>query len=245
MNVSDFSVGSIQNGWNGNLANEIGHDFRPRALSRGANKQARAAHHRRVMEAGRLIADVMSGKVNPIFLQEAMQPSDQIFVDWMRENYPGIYPQGSFALQETMSVTDYQALFVDVLDRLYYSYFNGFPVVNMPVVRFHDLRDFRLVSRYLLDGLVTPFTQMDAAAPPPAQSLSPVRCRRTIRRFRRPIRLRFSTSRNWRRQWRRSTGAPRSTTIWASSAIFRNAFRFRPTAVSRISFTSCTWEPRT
>jgi hypothetical protein len=172
MNVSDFSVGSIQNGWNGNLANEIGHDFRPRALSRGANKQARAAHHRRVMEAGRLIADVMSGKVNPIFLQEAMQPSDQIFVDWMRENYPGIYPQGSFALQETMSVTDYQALFVDVLDRLYYSYFNGFPVVNMPVVRFHDLRDFRLVSRYLLDGLVTPFTQMDAAAPPPAQSLS-------------------------------------------------------------------------
>ena len=42
----------------------------------------------------------------------------------------------------------------------------------LPAVRQHTLNDFRLVSRYLLDGLVTPFTEMDAAAPAPEQSLS-------------------------------------------------------------------------
>lgn len=133
-----------------------------------------AFHQRRVMEAARLMTDVMNGKTHPMFLQEAMSPSQDIFVAWLQENYPALYPQGTnvTALRETMSVTDYQALFVDVLDRLYYGYYNGFPIVNLSVCRQHDCRDFRVVSRYLLDGLVSPFQFMDAAAPPIEQSLS-------------------------------------------------------------------------
>jgi hypothetical protein len=74
-------------------------------------------------------------------------------------------------LRETMSVTDYQALFVDVLDRIYYGYYNAYPIANLPLVRRHPLRDFRLVSRYLLDGAVTPLTKMDPAAPIPQRAL--------------------------------------------------------------------------
>jgi hypothetical protein len=75
-------------------------------------------------------------------------------------------------LRETMSVTDYQALYVDVLDRLYYGYYNDYPVTAMPLVRKHTLRDFRFVSRYMLDGIVGPVTAVNPAAPPQQRALS-------------------------------------------------------------------------
>lgn len=128
----------------------------------------------RVFEAARLYADVLQGRIDPIFLREAMQPTHAAFVNFLAESYPGIYgdPGGrQVSLRETMSVTDYQALFVDVLDRMYYGFYNAYPIVNKPLVKVHPLRDFRLVSRYLLDGVVTPFTAMDAAAPPPQRAL--------------------------------------------------------------------------
>jgi hypothetical protein len=128
----------------------------------------------RVAEAARLIHDVSEGAVHPMFIQEAMCPSSEVFLGWLRENYPRLYPVGSVAqsLRETMSVTDYQALFIDVIDRKYYGYYQGFPIVNMSVVRQHDCVDFRIVSRYMLDGLVTPFAFEDAAAPAAEQALS-------------------------------------------------------------------------
>lgn len=134
------------------------------------------AHESRVMEAARLFRDVISGQTNPFFLQQAMNPTEDIAVAWIQENYPGIFPvnvrRGQMALREVMSVTDYQALFVDVIDRIYYGYYNTYPVGLLPCVRQHDLNDWRLVSRYLLDGLVTPFVSEDAAAPAPEQALS-------------------------------------------------------------------------
>lgn len=129
---------------------------------------------RKVMEAARLYADVMNGRIDPIFIREAIQPTHEVFVNYIAEKYPGLYgdPGGrQLGLRETMSVTDYQALYVDVLDRMYYGYYNAFPIVNMPLVKVHQLRDLRLVSRYLLDGVVTPFVSMDAAAPPPQRAL--------------------------------------------------------------------------
>lgn len=141
-----------------------------------SRRNSNAAHEARVMEAARLFRDVISGQTNPFFLQQAMNPTEDIAVAWLQENYPGIFPasarRGEFALREVMSVTDYQALFVDVIDRIYYGYYNTYPVGLMPCVRQHSLNDFRLVSRYLLDGLVTPFVAEDAAAPAPEQSLS-------------------------------------------------------------------------
>ena len=131
-------------------------------------------HIAKVREATRLYADVLQGRLDPVFLREAVFPRNEVFVQFLAEKYPGIYgdPGGRMlGLRETMSVTDYQALYVDVLDRMYYGFYNGYPIINKPLVKVHALRDFRVVSRYLLDGVVTPFTSMDAAAPPPQRAL--------------------------------------------------------------------------
>ncbi len=139
-----------------------------------SRRNADARHQRRVTEAARLYADCVNGREDPLLIREAMHPRSEIFVQYLASKYPALYgdPGGRvMGLRETMSVTDYQALYVDVLDRMYYGYYNAYPIVNKNLVRVHQLRDFRLVSRYLLDGAVTPLTAMDAAAPPPQKAL--------------------------------------------------------------------------
>ena len=135
--------------------------------------QRTAAHNRRVNEAGRLYADVLSGKVDPMFLREAMRPSNPYMVEFLRNEYPGLYRQNGrlLGLRETMAQTDYQALYADVIDRLYYSNFLAWPITNMDLVMVKDLRDFRKVKRYLYDGLVTPYTGSDPGAPPPQSAM--------------------------------------------------------------------------
>ena len=146
-------------------------DFHNYGGFEGAQRAAKAAHKRRVSEAARLYANVLAGREHPILMQEALSPRTPYIVEHLRRNYPGLYLDSrtgrTLGLRETMSVTDYQALYVDVLDRMYYGFYSAYPIVNKSLVKMHTLRDFRLVSRYLLDGAVTPFTSMDAAAPPP------------------------------------------------------------------------------
>ncbi len=124
---------------------------------------------RRVLEAAKLYADCLTGKEDPIFLRVAMSPGryGEALVAHVDRQYPNI-----LGLKETMSVTDYQALYVDVLDRMYYGYYSAYPIVNKGLVKVHTLRDFRTVKRYLLDGVVSPLTSMDAAAPPPQRALT-------------------------------------------------------------------------
>ena len=133
-----------------------------------------AAHDRRVMEAARLYADALAGRVDPILIREAMMPRNEFVVAHLAEKYPGIYgdPGGRnmLGLRETMSVTDYQALFVDVLDRMYYGYYNGYPIYSKALVKPHSLRDFRLVSRYLLDGVVSALAPVQTGIPGDAAS---------------------------------------------------------------------------
>jgi len=139
-----------------------------------ARRNASSQHRRKVLEAAKLYADCLQGRLDPIFLKQAMRPTDETLVGVLLERYPGLYDNGNgrvMGLRETMSVTDYQALYVDVLDRMYYGYYNAYPIVNKGLVKVHTLRDFRTVSRYLLDGVVTPLTSMDAAAPPPQRAL--------------------------------------------------------------------------
>ncbi len=133
-----------------------------------------ARNRQRSLTAAELYADCIEGRLDPIFLKQAMRPTDATLVGVLLERYPGLYETGNgrvMGLRETMSVTDYQALYVDVLDRMYYGYYNAYPIVNKTLVKVHTLRDFRTVSRYLLDGVVTPLTSMDAAAPPPQRAL--------------------------------------------------------------------------
>ena len=127
-----------------------------------AQREQTHARQLRVTEAAKLYSDVLQGKLDPVFLREAIMPRNAVFVAHLMEKYPNLYMDDSsgrrmLGLRETMSVTDYQALYIDVLDRQYYGYFNGYPIVNKPVVRVHTLRDFRVVSRYLLDGAVSPY----------------------------------------------------------------------------------------
>ena len=134
-----------------------------------ANAAATNMHDRKVKEAGRLYADVLRGRLDPVFMREAMRPRNATLVQFLQEKYPGLYgdPGGRnlLGLRETMGVTDYQALFIDVLDRLYYGFYSAYPIVNKGLVRVHTLRDFRLVKRYLLDDMVTPYTSSDPGAP--------------------------------------------------------------------------------
>jgi len=128
------------------------------------------------MEAARLYADCLNGIEDPVLIREAMRPTHEVFVSYLAAKYPGLYGNLREAgrvmpLRETMSFSDYQALFVDVLDRMYYGYYNAYPVYNKALVRVHQLRDFRVVSRYLLDGVVEPLTFTDAAAPAPQRAL--------------------------------------------------------------------------
>lgn len=138
-------------------------------------RKSGALHERRVLEGARLLRDVMAGDVDKYFLSQAIAPTNEVAYHWLKENYPAIYVETRtkvFGLQETMSVTDYQSLFTDVLDRLYYGFYNAYPIVNMALVRQHDLNDARLVSRYMLDGVVPPLTSSDFAAPPSQRALS-------------------------------------------------------------------------
>lgn len=135
-------------------------------------RNSTAAHDRRIREAARLYADCLTGKEDPFFMRQAIRPTSDVFVSYLRERYPGMYPQGSMALRETMATSDYQALYVDVIDRIYYGFFQDFPVAGLPMVRRHTLRDTRLVSRYLLDGMVTPMVAIDFAAPPQQTAMS-------------------------------------------------------------------------
>ena len=127
-----------------------------------AQREQNDARKMRVTAAARVYADVLQGRLDPVFLREAVQPKNPVFVAHLMEQYPNLYlddrtGRRTLGLRETMSVTDYQALYVDVLDRMYYGYYSGYPIVNKPLVKVHTLRDFRVVSRYLLDGMVSPY----------------------------------------------------------------------------------------
>ncbi len=116
---------------------------------------------RRVAEAARLLADAIAGRIDPFLFGQAINPTHEIYVNHLKENYPLLYSADrSMALRETMSYSDYSALTVDVLDRVLYEYYTAAPITNMPLVKTHTLRDFRVVARYEIDGATTPWSQV-------------------------------------------------------------------------------------
>ena len=123
------------------------------------------AREKRVKEGARLLRDALNGAIDPVFLKEALTPSNEYLFQALRENYPDLFPQRGgriegVTLRETMSYTDYSALTVDIIDRLLYGYYTTAPLMTMPLVKKKTLRDFRLVARYAMDGATTPFKRM-------------------------------------------------------------------------------------
>jgi hypothetical protein len=133
---------------------EANPDYVPRSRSNDPR------HRRRVLEAARLLADAIEGRIDPFLFKQAMNPTHPIYVEHLRENYPGIFRTETIGLRETMSYSDYSALTVDILDRMLYGYYSAAPITNMPLVKPHTLRDFRLVARYSMDGATKPFSRM-------------------------------------------------------------------------------------
>lgn len=137
-------------------------------------QKSRAAHHRRVTEAARLLFDCASGRCEPRLFMEAMNPNNHYAILELRERYPALCSDGGgrelIGLRETMSYSDYSALTVDVLDRMLYGYYTAAPITNEPLVKKHPLRDFRLVARYEMDDAVAPFTRMPYDSPSPSPS---------------------------------------------------------------------------
>lgn len=133
-------------------------------------RASNARHSQRVLEAARLISDVAAGREAPFLLQQAFRPTKEYAVMALAERYPGL------RLQEApvggMSISDFSALTVDVLDRLLYGYYQVTPVVSMPMVKKHTLLDFRNVSRYLIDGAVDPPAAVAPGAEPKEKVIS-------------------------------------------------------------------------
>lgn len=130
-----------------------------------------AQHRRRVVEAARLLTDVMKGRVDSYLFREALHPTNRFAQLQLAEQYPGLmefrdsaHPSNGVGLRETMSTSDYSALTVDVLDRMLYGYYTAAPITNLPLVRKHTLRDFRVVARYEMDSATRPFSRMTGGA---------------------------------------------------------------------------------
>ncbi len=178
--VIDGKLMGYENGLSGMLAEQGLRDYFE------VRRKQSLAHKLRVTEAARLYANVIHGKENPIFLEEAITPRNPVLVQHLMSKYGNLYRDDGgklLGLQETMSVTDYKALYIDVLDRTYYGRWTGYPIVNKPLVKIHPLRDFRVRRIYMLDGMVSPYLPLgrgnkslttggDAAAPAPQTAMS-------------------------------------------------------------------------
>lgn len=136
-----------------------------------AQERRRSQYRNRVNAATRLVTDVGLGRTDPQFLKEAWNPSRPYMLAEMERRYPGLMvreaPIGG------MSISDFSILTIDVLDRVLYGYYNATPVVSMPLVKRHPLRDFRLVSRYEMDGAVDPPALVAPGAEPKEKVLGP------------------------------------------------------------------------
>jgi hypothetical protein len=151
------------------------HEMRALMLSEGfvaSQRQADERHKRRVVEAARLLVDVSQGRIDPYFFREAWHPTNRYAALQLMEQYPLIFaerpniahPSYSVGLRETMSTSDYSALTVDVLDRMLYGYYTAAPITNLPLVKKHPLRDFRVVARYEMDSATRPFSRLTGGA---------------------------------------------------------------------------------
>ena len=153
--------------------------------------QTNPNNRRRVMEAARLLDDCVSGREDPLIFKEALMPTRELFVQYLREKYPRLWPESAsrIGLRETMAVTDFSALFTDVLDRALYGYYTDAPITNMPLVKRVTLRDFRVVARYAVDYGTKPWSEVydDTTLPPTPTAAGEPPTQRSLRQAAREV----------------------------------------------------------
>lgn len=108
-------------------------------------QKAALVHEARIGDCVKMWADLTSGKLDPFFLSEAINPSVEGFQVLSKR-----YPQLFF---EEMSTSDFASLTVDVLDRQLIANFEAAQPVYQKIARVvPNLRDFRQVKRIRIDG---------------------------------------------------------------------------------------------
>jgi hypothetical protein len=103
------------------------------------------AYQARVAEAARLIVDVRLGRQDPVFLREAINPSNEVLWRALCQQYPGLF-------REAMTTSDFTALTADVLDRMLLGNWQTLTADWRRIVKVAPLRDFRTVDRRYVDG---------------------------------------------------------------------------------------------
>jgi hypothetical protein len=137
----------------------------------GRRQRVNEAYELAVNSAVRLFGDVLAGRVDQIFMREALNPQHDFLIAEIDRRYPGI-----IRATETMSVTDFpQYLTVDVLDRVLYGYYANNIVPNFALVKKVTLNDMRTVKRFQINGAIEPFPkQLNPGEPPKQRSMTPV-----------------------------------------------------------------------
>lgn len=102
-----------------------------------------------ILSATEFIADLMTGRVPSYFLREALQPETPAVVRSLMSNYPGI-----IRVSEAMTTSDFPNLTGDVLDRMLLQRYRAYPSPWRRFMKINpNLRDFRTVDRFQVDGL--------------------------------------------------------------------------------------------
>lgn len=128
-------------------------------------------HNARVLAAARLIVDVQGGRTDPLLVKEAFNPTKGWVIEEIERQYPGLMLRE--AVVGGMSISDFPMLNLDVLDRAMYGTFTAMGSVSGPMMRKTTLRDFRNVSRYIVDGATTPPEAVAPGAQPKEKVLTP------------------------------------------------------------------------
>jgi len=116
----------------------------------GYRRQNENQEHRtaKIGAAVTLWADAMSGRAPAWLIQEALSPRTPSAMKILAENYPGVV-----TVRETMTTSDFPYLTGDVLDRMMIGAYQDFPSPWRTFAKVNpNLRDFRTVNRYYLDG---------------------------------------------------------------------------------------------
>lgn len=115
----------------------------------GFEQRRRQFREAQVASAVTFVADLLTGRVPSYYLQEALTCRTPALVRSIMSSYPGI-----IRVSEAMTTSDFPNLTGDVLDRMMLARYREYP---SPWRRFmkvnNNLRDFRTVDRYQVDGL--------------------------------------------------------------------------------------------
>jgi hypothetical protein len=141
----------LQRNIESNIESFEGIDLKGVELSRVAGfspvtRRANAVQQVRLEEASRLWLEAQEGKLDPYLLRNAFNPTSEVAFKELCHRYPVLF-------RETMTVSDFDSLTDQVLDRMLLANYQAMPSPWRAFCRVReDIKDFRSVRLYGMDG---------------------------------------------------------------------------------------------